>query len=523
MRRKVIIVLAILALCTAAIYAAVSGAAAKPVLSFDGRTAQCRFSLSAPGDSLKAVLELRHGEILIGSWEADGEGYLLMEGTCRVTPGETYELSAGGNIGGKTFKTVAVTAVCPAGDGNAPVFLDPQQRDWERISAASKALLQLKEEEYCANLELIGLQLPEAYEEDPQQAAKAISHVLENAAKGHWGAYDYTELAELQERILDVLENQTSVAGEGFYEDKGGAPETSADIPVFIWPLRSYTISAEFGPFWYSTEEMPALHTGLDLKSDKGEEIHAAQAGTVVFAGWDGSYGYRVAVSHGAGLETWYAHCSELLVEEGDAVEQGQTIALVGVTGYSTGPHLHFEIRIDGEPVDPLLYLTDGRTSGHGEGKASFEVFPGLENMAFARTEQGLLAKGLDAGTVEWKPQEDVIGGGSLIFADPRFAHPYFEGVIGDGSAQWLPGPYSFSKYTILSFDFTENRGSDGTITGPNISCVADLASHKLMSCSQVPREGEEISLTDEDLLRIAEYLSYVMLGAQNAWAESVN
>ena len=80
MRRKVIIVLAILALCTAAIYAAVSGAAAKPVLSFDGRTAQCRFSLSAPGDSLKAVLELRHGEILIGSWEADGEGYLLTMG-----------------------------------------------------------------------------------------------------------------------------------------------------------------------------------------------------------------------------------------------------------------------------------------------------------------------------------------------------------------------------------------------------------------------------------------------------------
>ena len=526
MKRTLVLIIAVLAVCTAAIYAAVAGAAAKPVLSFDGRTALCRFSLSASGDPLKAVLELRCGEMLIKSWEADGEGYLLMEGTARVTPGETYELSAGGNIGGKAFKTVTVSAVCPAGSGNAPVFLDPQQRDWEKISAVAKALLELDERGYCSALEYMGLVLPQGYQEDTEQAAKVITHLLQNAAEGNWGAYDYTELAELQERVLDVLENQKSFAGEGAYEDKGGSEDPSsdadlaADAPGFVWPLDEITISAEFGPFWYSTEEMPALHTGLDLKSDKGEEIHAAQAGTVVFAGWDGSYGYRVAVSHGAGLETWYAHCSELLVEEGDAVEQGQTIALVGVTGYSTGPHLHFEVRLDGESVDPMDYLEGDGRIGANTGKAAFQEYPGLEKMDFEKSTQGLLASGLDAEYVQWTPDEDRIGGGWLYFVNPRFAHPYFEGATVEGSAQWEPGPYSFSKYTMLSFDLTKCSVPARASTGPTLGCLVDLAGNRIVSKSGVPWDGEEIELTDEDILQIAAYFSFVLKGAQDAWSE---
>ena len=287
-----------------------------------------------------------------------------------------------------------------------------------------------------------------------------------------------------------------------------------------VWPLDAITISAEFGPFWYSTEEMPALHTGLDLKSDKGEEIHAAQAGTVVFAGWDGSYGYRVAVSHGAGLETWYAHCSELLVEEGDAVEQGQTIALVGVTGYSTGPHLHFEVRLDGESVDPMDYLEGDGRIGANTGKAAFQEYPGLEKMDFEKITQGLLASGLDAEYVQWTPDEDRIGGGWLYFVNPRFAHPYFEGVTVEGSAQWEPGPYSFSKYTMLSFDLTKSSELAGAVTGPTLGCLVDLAGNRIVSKSGVPWEGEEIELTDEDILQIAAYFSLVLKGAQDAWSE---
>ena len=86
-------------------------------------------------------------------------------------------------------------------------------------------------------------------------------------------------------------------------------------------------------------------------------KIYAADGGTVSFAGWKGGYGNLVIVDHGGFYQTYYAHCSEILVSEGDQVYQGQNIALVGSTGNSTGPHLHFEVRYNGEPMNPLDYL----------------------------------------------------------------------------------------------------------------------------------------------------------------------
>ncbi len=529
MKRTIVLIIAVLAVCTAAIYAAVAGAAAKPVLSFDGRTAQCRFSLSASGDPLKAILELRCGETLIRSWEADGEGHLLMEGTARVTPGETYELSAGGNIGGKAFKTVTVSAVCPAGSGNAPVFLDPQQRDWEKISAVAKTLLKLEDHEQRGALEQMGLKLPQAYEQDADLAARVLAHLLENAAEGNWGAYDYTEIAELQERVLDVLENQQDPAREGCYEDKAGLADQGgdagskdlasdvglpADAPDFIWPLKEFTITARF------VSDESGLHTGLDLSAQKGAPIVASAAGKVLFADWlDAAHGFTVTIDHGNGYETLYAHCSELFVSEGEEVVQGQTIAKVGATGMATGPHCHFEIRKDGVPVDAADYLVRSM-AGDWISESVYEMYPGIANMGFERSAQGLLATGLDAEYVEWTPSEKEIGGGWLYFVNPRFAHPYFEGVTVEGSAQWEPGPYSFSKYTMLSFDLTKCSVPARASTGPTLGCLVDLAGNRIVSKSGVPWEGEEIELTDEDILQIAAYFSFVLKGAQDAWSE---
>lgn len=520
MKRTIVLIIAVLAVCTAAIYAAVAGAAAKPVLSFDGRTALCRFSLSASGDPLKAVLELRCGEMLIKSWEADGEGYLLMEGTARVTPGETYELSAGGNIGGKAFKTVTVSAVCPAGSGNAPVFLDPQQRDWEKISAVAETLLKLEDHEQRGALEQMGLKLPQAYEQDADLAARVLAHLLENAAEGNWGAYDYTEIAELQERVLDVLENQKSFAGEGAYEDKGGSEDPSsdadlaADAPGFVWPLKEFTITARF------VSDESGLHTGLDLSAQKGAPIVASAAGKVLFADWlDAAHGFTVTIDHGNGYETLYAHCSELFVSEGEEVVQGQTIAKVGATGMATGPHCHFEIRKDGVPVDAADYLVRSM-AGDWISESVYEMYPGIANMGFERSAQGLLATGLDAEYVEWTPSEKEIGGGWLYFVNPRFAHPYFEGVTVEGSAKWEPGPYSFSQYTMLSFNFTKSSVPAGAITGPTLGCLVDMAGGRVVNRSGEDWEGETIELTDKDILQIANYLSFVLKGAQDAWSE---
>lgn len=99
------------------------------------------------------------------------------------------------------------------------------------------------------------------------------------------------------------------------------------------------------------------FHAGIDFGADYGTAIHAAERGMVIFAGWYGGYGNAVIIDHGGAITTLYAHASELYVVEGQTVQRGQAIAAVGSTGLSTGPHLHFEVRRDGEPIDPVAFL----------------------------------------------------------------------------------------------------------------------------------------------------------------------
>jgi murein DD-endopeptidase MepM/ murein hydrolase activator NlpD len=103
-----------------------------------------------------------------------------------------------------------------------------------------------------------------------------------------------------------------------------------------------------------------AMHTGLDFRGDMGEPIHATAAGTVTVAGWTGGYGKMVEVDHGNGLATRYGHLSEIVVNVGDKIRIGQVVGKLGSTGRSTGPHLHYETRINGEPVNPQKFLDAG-------------------------------------------------------------------------------------------------------------------------------------------------------------------
>ena len=124
---------------------------------------------------------------------------------------------------------------------------------------------------------------------------------------------------------------------------------------TFIWPCPSlHTITTYYEYRWGS------FHAALDISGSSayGKPIVASDSGTVTAAGYSGSYGYRVIIDHANGMQTLYAHCSELLVSVGQKVEQGETIALVGSTGNSTGPHCHFEIYVNGSRVDPLPYVS---------------------------------------------------------------------------------------------------------------------------------------------------------------------
>lgn len=124
----------------------------------------------------------------------------------------------------------------------------------------------------------------------------------------------------------------------------------------FIWPL-SGPITSPFGWRTHPIFGTHTFHSGIDIGGDYGTPIHAAADGTVIYAGWISGYGNAVIISHGGGLQTLYGHNQSLNVSEGQRVVQGQVIAFCGATGNATGPHCHFEVRKNGEPVNPLNYL----------------------------------------------------------------------------------------------------------------------------------------------------------------------
>lgn len=129
------------------------------------------------------------------------------------------------------------------------------------------------------------------------------------------------------------------------------------------WPSKSSTrITSKFGNRLHPILKVYKLHTGIDIGAAKGTDIIAANSGKVIKAAYNaGGYGYYVMIDHGGGIVTLYAHASKLLVNVGDIVVRGQKIALVGSTGNSTGPHIHFEVRVNGQYVDPLNYVKAGQ------------------------------------------------------------------------------------------------------------------------------------------------------------------
>jgi murein DD-endopeptidase MepM/ murein hydrolase activator NlpD len=127
-----------------------------------------------------------------------------------------------------------------------------------------------------------------------------------------------------------------------------------------VWPLMG-TLSSSFGERSDPFSGEGAFHSGIDLSAAKGTPVHATADGVVLQAGWGGEYGKVVVINHGNRLQTYYAHLSEVLVLPGEDVRLGEVIALSGGTGRATGPHLHYEVRIGGTPVNPYRYLAKPR------------------------------------------------------------------------------------------------------------------------------------------------------------------
>ena len=160
---------------------------------------------------------------------------------------------------------------------------------------------------------------------------------------------------EEYERLLAISENIASML-RNMENSGGGAPAGQGGTGQFMWPCNG-PITSYYGWRTHPIFGTTKYHSGMDIAVDSGTPIHAADSGTIVYSGWLGGYGNCVMIDHGGGLVTLYAHNSALNVGEGQYVSKGAVVAYAGSTGYSTGPHCHFEVRLHGELTEPLNYL----------------------------------------------------------------------------------------------------------------------------------------------------------------------
>lgn len=164
------------------------------------------------------------------------------------------------------------------------------------------------------------------------------------------------DVAELQKQLDRELEESQAI--ERQLRELSGTSTVVSKNEDFIWPgAYSKVITCKYGPRIHPITKKNSTHTGIDIRAALGTSVYAAASGTVIKACYNTAYGNMIIIDHGNGLSTLYGHATQLLVKVGDTVNQGDTIMKAGSTGYSTGPHLHFEVRKNGTPQDPKNYL----------------------------------------------------------------------------------------------------------------------------------------------------------------------
>lgn len=159
------------------------------------------------------------------------------------------------------------------------------------------------------------------------------------------------EIEEYQKEVAEIEKEIRVLAIKNVGEKYVGG--------IMAWPVPGYTrITSAFGMRTHPITGVYKLHTGVDIGAPMGTNFIAANDGVVTYAGWNNAYGEMVIINHGGGINTLYAHGSQILVSVGDVVYKGTPVLKVGSSGYSTGPHAHFEVRVNGEYVQPLDYIT---------------------------------------------------------------------------------------------------------------------------------------------------------------------
>lgn len=173
-------------------------------------------------------------------------------------------------------------------------------------------------------------------------------------------AEDTAAVAAALEILLTTNENTKSELVD--FSDAANVLCDYLDSIPTLWPTKATYIASAFGMRNHPILNQYKQHTGIDIGGAWGDEIYASASGAVLSVNYEQSgYGYWLRIKHSESITTLYAHCSKILVKAGDKVEKGQLIAYVGKTGLATGPHLHFEIRVNDVPINPTLFVTAGK------------------------------------------------------------------------------------------------------------------------------------------------------------------
>ena len=224
--------------------------------------------------------------------------------------------------------------------------------DIEMLQQLQKAEAEVRERQEQLDIEMRDIEVAKAELEAKRLRANRLkeqrSYMLYKAQEEEQQSQsEYERLLAISENITAMLRNM---------ESGGGSSSGSGGTGRFIWPCRG-EITSYFGWRTHPIFGTTKYHSGMDIAVDYVTPILAADSGTVIYSGWLGGYGYAVMIDHGSGLVTLYAHNQSLNVYEGQYVTKGTCIAYAGSTGYSTGPHCHFEVRLHGEVTEPLNYL----------------------------------------------------------------------------------------------------------------------------------------------------------------------
>lgn len=210
-----------------------------------------------------------------------------------------------------------------------------QENVVEKVNTSEEAEELINEIKEQNNSEDIDLSIVEKYTQNEEEANTLDLEVAK---------------ANVQETVQTAIEEIEQQKEE---EERWNALPSINGIKLAVTPIEG-RITSRYG---VRSSIRKSTHTGLDISAVQGTAIKVIADGTVTAASYNGSYGNLVKVDHGNGVETWYAHTSKMYVKKGDTVKAGDVIAAVGSTGNSTGPHLHLEIRVNGEHVDPQDYL----------------------------------------------------------------------------------------------------------------------------------------------------------------------